>query len=181
MTVDGVTETETAGGALTVTVNVADLLGSAIEVAETIALTLAVTLAGASYSTEVLVCLLKEPGPVSFHVTPFPEGSSLTTAVIATDCPCPMDCELPPLKLTRIAGGGVLAPPPQPAKNALFSKMISIIMSIRGERMLFTACSLDVCMFKFPLFGCPTVPLALLSAARFGLTSLWKQSFLRRR
>lgn len=125
---EGVTEIEMAGGGLTVTVNAADLLGSAIEVAETVAVTLAATLAGASYSTEALVCLLKDPGPVSVHVTPFPDESLLTIAVIVTDCPCLMDCELPPLKLTTITGGGVLVPPPQPDKSTPAPKTIIRIM-----------------------------------------------------
>jgi hypothetical protein len=103
-------------GGVIVTVSVADIPGSATAVAVIIAVALLATLAGASYSTDVLVCLLRAPGPESFHVTPLADGSFETTAVMVTDCPCAMVCELPPLKLMESTGGGVLAPPPQPER-----------------------------------------------------------------
>jgi len=105
------------GGNVTVTAYGADLLGSATAVAVTVALTMLATLAGASYSTDVLACLLKAPGPLKVQVTPLPDESFATTAVMVTDWPCSMVCELPPLKLIEIGGGGVLAPPPHPAEN----------------------------------------------------------------
>jgi hypothetical protein len=83
-----------------------------------VALPLVATLAGASYATEVLVCLLIEPGPANAHETPLPDGSLAIVAVIVMLCPCPIVCELPPPKLTEIFGGGVLVPPPQPASIA---------------------------------------------------------------
>src|SRR2546429_9759868 len=84
-----------------------------------VTLPLVTTLAGASYSTEVLVCLLSEPGPANAHETPLPDGSLATVAVIITLCPCPIVSELPPLKLTEIFGGGVLAAPPHPVSIAV--------------------------------------------------------------
>ena len=65
----------------------------------------------------MLACLLKAPGPLSVHVTPFAEASFVTMAVIVTDRPCSIVCALLPLKLTEITGGGVLAPPPQPERG----------------------------------------------------------------
>jgi len=61
------------------------LLASATAVAVTIAVALLAKLAGASYSTDVPICLLKTPGPVRVQVTPFPEESFETNAVIVTD------------------------------------------------------------------------------------------------
>jgi hypothetical protein len=68
-----------------VTVNVADLVGSATSVAVTVAVAELVTLAGASYSTDVPVCLLRAPGPASFQVTPFPDESFVIIAVMVAD------------------------------------------------------------------------------------------------
>src|SRR4029077_396837 len=79
-----------------------------------VACPLVATLAGASYSTEVLVCLPIEPGPANAQETPLPDGSLAMVAVMVMLCPCPIVCELPPLKVTEISGGGVLVPP-QPA------------------------------------------------------------------
>ncbi len=78
-------ETEIDNGGVTVTVSVADLLGSATAVAVTVALALLATLAGASYSTDVLVCLLSAPGPDSVQVTPFPDESCTMVTVMVTD------------------------------------------------------------------------------------------------
>jgi len=91
------------------------LLGSAIAVAVTVAVALLAKLAGASYSTDALLWLVNTPGPVRVQVTPLPEESLETTAVIVTDCPCPMVCELPALKLTKI--GGCEAEEPQPDRE----------------------------------------------------------------
>jgi hypothetical protein len=84
----GETETEIAGGGVMVTVYIADLVGSATAMAVIVAVALLATLAGASYSTEVLFCLLRAPGPESFHVTPWPDGSPKTVTVIVTGWPC---------------------------------------------------------------------------------------------
>src|SRR5260370_37988240 len=46
--------------------------------------------------------------PERLHVTPFPDGSFETVTVRAMGWPCKMVCELPPLKLTEIAGGAGL-------------------------------------------------------------------------
>lgn len=81
----GATETDIGGGGVMVNVNRADLAGSAPAVAVTVAVTLLATLAGASYSTDVPVCLLRAPGPVSFQVTPFPDESFVTIAVMVAD------------------------------------------------------------------------------------------------
>jgi hypothetical protein len=81
-----------------------------------VALPSPVTLAGESYSTDVLVCLVNEPGPLSDQRTPFPEESFAIIAVIAAVCPCPSVCVLPPLKLIVMFGGGGLDPPPQPVR-----------------------------------------------------------------
>ena len=78
-------ETEIAIGEVMVTVSVADLVVSAMAVAVTAALVLLATLAGASYSTDVGVCLLKPPGPDRFHLTPLPDESFETIAVMVTD------------------------------------------------------------------------------------------------
>ena len=78
-------ETEIDTGGVIVTVSVADLLGSATAVAVTVAVALLATLAGASYSTDVLVCLLRAPGPASFQVTPFPDVSLAMITVMVTD------------------------------------------------------------------------------------------------
>ena len=48
------------------------------------------------------------PCPERLHVTPFPDGSFETVTVRAMGWPCKMVCELPPLKLTEIAGGAGL-------------------------------------------------------------------------
>lgn len=85
MTVSGATVTEIAGGGVIVTVNGADLAGSATAVAVTVAVALPVTLAGASYSTDVLVCLLRAPGPDRAQVTPFPDESFEMRTVMVTD------------------------------------------------------------------------------------------------
>src|SRR5437879_11682950 len=94
------------GGGLMVMVAVANLVVSATEVAVTIALTELATLAGASYWTEVPDRLLKAPRPERLQVTPFPDGSFETVTVRVMDWPCKMVCELPPIKLIEIAGGG---------------------------------------------------------------------------
>src|SRR5262245_35189954 len=78
-------EIETEIVEATVTVMTADLVGSATAVAAINALLPLGALAGASYSTEVLSCLLSAPGPVSFQVTPLLEGSLTTTAAIVVD------------------------------------------------------------------------------------------------
>jgi hypothetical protein len=115
-TVAVVAERETEVGGVIVTVSVVDFPGSATAVAVIIEVTLLATLAGASYSTDMVVCWLRAPGPVSFQVTPCADGSFLMIAVMVTDWPCAMVCELPPLKLIESTGGGVLVPPPQPDK-----------------------------------------------------------------
>ena len=68
-----------------VRVNAADLVGSATAVAVTVAMALLATPAGASYSTDVLACLLRAPGPVRFQATPFSEQSFKIVTVIMTD------------------------------------------------------------------------------------------------
>jgi hypothetical protein len=70
------------------------------------ALVLAGTLAGASYSTDVLLGLVKFPAPFRAQVTPLPEESFCTNAVTVIDWPAPMVCELLPPKLTETSGGG---------------------------------------------------------------------------
>ena len=52
--------------------------------------------------------MLNVPCPERLHVTPFPDGSFETVTVRAMGWPCKMVCELPPLKLTEIAGGAGL-------------------------------------------------------------------------
>ena len=52
--------------------------------------------------------MLNPPKPERLQVTPFPEASFETVTVRVTDWPCKMVCELPPLKLTAIGGGGGL-------------------------------------------------------------------------
>ena len=52
--------------------------------AVTVAVASLATLAGASYSADVLVCLLSAPGPESFHVTPLPDESFEMLAVMVT-------------------------------------------------------------------------------------------------
>ena len=89
-----------------------------------VAVVLLAKLGGASYSTEVAVCLFKAPGPFSAHVTPFPEESLATTAVIVIVWPCPMVCELPPLKLTEITGGELV--PPQLERDTAEKSPINI-------------------------------------------------------
>jgi hypothetical protein len=115
VTVPGVTVTEIGGG-VTVTVNTADLLGSATAVTVTVAVAVLATLAGASYSTELFVWLFRDPGPVSFQVTPFPDESLDMITVMVVDCPCVIVCELLPVKLIEITSGGVLAPELQPLR-----------------------------------------------------------------
>src|SRR5260370_2950010 len=53
--------------------------------------------------------MLNPPKPERLQVTPFPEASFETVTVRVTDWPCKMVCELPPLKLTAIGGGGGVA------------------------------------------------------------------------
>src|SRR6267143_2162923 len=104
-----------------VMVAMANLVVSATEVAVTIALTVLATLAGASYWTDVPDCLLKAPWPERLQVTPFPDASFETFTVRVTDWPCEMVCELLPVKLIEIAGGGgvgALAVEPQPERIA---------------------------------------------------------------
>ena len=81
----GATETDIGGGGVMVIVNVADLVGSATSVAVTVAVAELATLVVASYSTDVLVCLLRAPGPSSFQVTPFPDESFVMIAVMVAD------------------------------------------------------------------------------------------------
>jgi hypothetical protein len=61
------------------------LLESATAVAVIVAVALLGTFAGASYSTDVLLWLFNVPGPTRVQVTPFPDGSLATIAVIVTD------------------------------------------------------------------------------------------------
>src|SRR5437660_8243093 len=96
------------GGGLMVMVGVANLVVSGTEVAVTIVLTELATLAGASYWTEVPDRLLKAPRPERLQVTPFPDESFETVTVRVLDWPCKMVCELPPIKLIEIGGGGGL-------------------------------------------------------------------------
>src|SRR2546422_375786 len=96
------------GGGLMVMVAVANLVVSATEVAVTIALTEVATLAGGSDWAEGRERLLKAPRPERLQVTPFPDGSFETVTVRVMDWPCKMVCELPPIKLIEIAGGGGL-------------------------------------------------------------------------
>jgi len=125
-------DTDISVGGVMVTVNGADLVGSAMAVAVIIAVTLLATLAGASYSTDMVVCLLRAPGPVSFQVAPCADGSFLMIAVTMTDWPCTMVFELPPLRLIESTGGGV--PPPQPDKIAALRhpNAIKAIISARS-------------------------------------------------
>lgn len=83
-TVAEVGERETMSGVM-VTVSVADLLGSEMSVAVMVAVAVLVTVAGASYSTDMLSCLLRLPGPESDQVTPLPEESLVVLIVKGTD------------------------------------------------------------------------------------------------
>jgi hypothetical protein len=84
----------------------ADLVVSATEVAVTIAVIVLARPAGPSYWTEKPDCLLKAPWPERLQVTPFPDESFETVTIRGMDWPCEMVCELPPLKLIEIGGGG---------------------------------------------------------------------------
>src|ERR1700737_4582106 len=97
----------------------ANLVVSATEVAVIVAVVALATVAAASYWTEVVVCLLKAPGPESVHVTPFPDESLEMFTVTSMDWPCEIVRELPPEKLMAIAGGagiGPLVPELQPGR-----------------------------------------------------------------
>ena len=124
-------ETVTDIGGVMVTVSVADLVGSATAVAVTVAVTLLATLAGASYSTDMVVCLLKAPGPVSFQVTPLADKSFATITEMVTDWPWAIACELPPLKLIERTGGGALVPPPQPKEIVAVKYPAATIQTIQ--------------------------------------------------
>lgn len=78
-------DTDISVGGVMVTVNGADLVVSAMAVAVSVAVVLLATSAGASYSTDVGVCLLKPPGPDRFQLTPLPDESFKTIAVMVTD------------------------------------------------------------------------------------------------
>jgi hypothetical protein len=86
-----------AGGGMTLNVTEFGLFGLATGVAVTVTLKLDETDAGALYTTEVAVTLVKvpheepeHPGPVALHVTPLLPVSSIRLAVKCRVCPWSM-------------------------------------------------------------------------------------------
>jgi len=133
-------------------------------VAVTVALPLVTTLAGASYSTEVLVCLLSKPGPANVHETPLPDGSLATVALIVTLCPCPIVCELPPPKLTEIFGGGVLAAPPHPVSIAVSRYATPTHPNISLLNIRSCSCIFELTPREFASASCVTGAFAFLAS-----------------
>ena len=74
------------GSGFTVTCTEAVFVGSATELAETVAFWIPEPEgAGATYVIEVAACSSSDPGPVKLQDTPRPEGSFVSVAVIRTD------------------------------------------------------------------------------------------------
>jgi hypothetical protein len=165
----GETETEIGGGGVIVSVNEPDFVGSATAVAVTVAVILLATMVGASYSTDVLVCLARVPTPVSAHVTPLLDGSFATTAVMVTDCPCPIVCVFPAAKLTEITGGGVPIPEPQPERRlmAINPKAIGAIrlsLSIMLPHLQLVLSSSQLFSWQTQITNPPSTPLLIVLA-----------------
>jgi len=93
--------------------SVAVMVELATEVAVTVAVVEVETVAGAVYTTEVVVLPLSEPGPERVQVTPPLVLSLATTAVIVTVAPGFSDCPEEGDRVTVME----LLPPEQPAET----------------------------------------------------------------
>ena len=90
------------GGGTRVTVAVAVLVGSLIDVAVMTTVVVVVTLTGALYVTPVVVAPLREPGPlVMVQFTPALLASLATVAVMAKVLPWSRDCDVADVIVTE--------------------------------------------------------------------------------
>jgi hypothetical protein len=98
---------EIEGGGLIVIVSEADFLGSATEVAVTVAVIFAPEV-GAVYVTGLPVVALNVPPPLTVQLTPLPSESCATAAAMLSVCPWSIVCAAPGDNVTE----GELEPHP---------------------------------------------------------------------